>query len=87
MSEHHRPIWDKGGAIDADMLRFTIGDDWLQDRRLIEVDIQGSLAHAALTVGLHLCERGVGKGNCSPHPQICFAAPCCQCYNSFGDYF
>ncbi len=47
MTEHHRPIWDKGGAIDAEMLRFTIGDDWLQDRRLIEVDIQGSLAHAA----------------------------------------
>ena len=49
MSEasHHRPIWDKGGAIDAEMLRFTIGDDWLQDRRLVEVDIQGSLAHVA----------------------------------------
>ena len=45
MSEHHRPIWDKGGAIDADMLRFTIGDDWLQDRRLVEVDIRGSVAH------------------------------------------
>jgi len=43
----HRPIWDKGGAIDAEMLRFTIGDDWLQDRRLVEVDIQGSLAHVA----------------------------------------
>ncbi|MEM7310948.1 MAG: argininosuccinate lyase [Planctomycetota bacterium] len=47
MTEHHRPIWDKGGAIDAEMLRFTIGDDWLQDRRLVEVDIQGSLAHVA----------------------------------------
>lgn len=47
MTEHHRPIWDKGGVLDAEMLRFTIGDDWLQDRRLIEVDIRGSLAHAA----------------------------------------
>jgi argininosuccinate lyase len=44
---HHKPIWDKGGAIDAEMLRFTIGDDWLQDRRLVEVDIQASLAHVA----------------------------------------
>ena len=47
MTEHHKPIWDKGGAIDAEMLRFTIGDDWLQDRRLVEADIQGSLAHVA----------------------------------------
>jgi len=45
--EHHRPIWDRGEPIDAGMLRFTIGDDWLQDRRLIEVDLRGSLAHAA----------------------------------------
>ena len=47
MSGHHKPIWDHGGRVDAEMLRFTIGDDWLQDRRLVEVDIQGSLAHAA----------------------------------------
>jgi argininosuccinate lyase len=44
---HHRPIWDRGAPIDAAMLRFTIGDDWQQDRRLVEVDLQGSLAHAA----------------------------------------
>lgn len=42
----HRPIWDRGEPIDPQMLAFTIGDDWLQDRRLVEVDIQGSLAHA-----------------------------------------
>ena len=45
-AEHERPIWDHGGAVDAEMLRFTIGDDWLQDRRLVEVDILGSMAHA-----------------------------------------
>jgi len=28
------------------MMRFTVGDDWLQDRRLVELDIRGSLAHA-----------------------------------------
>lgn len=27
------------------MLAFTIGDDWLMDRRLVEVDVAGSLAH------------------------------------------
>ena len=42
-----RPIWDRGEPIDEQMLAFTIGDDWLQDRRLLEVDIEGSLAHAA----------------------------------------
>ncbi|MCK6449132.1 MAG: argininosuccinate lyase [Planctomycetes bacterium] len=46
MSELAKPIWDRGEAIDADMLRFTIGDDWLQDRRLVEHDIKGSLVHA-----------------------------------------
>ncbi len=43
----HRPIWDRGEAIDAAMLAFTIGDDPLLDRRLVEHDIRGSLAHAA----------------------------------------
>ncbi len=41
-----RPVWDRGEAIDEGMLAFTIGDDPLMDRRLIEVDIEGSLAHA-----------------------------------------
>lgn len=41
-----RPVWDRGEAIDEEMLAFTIGDDPLMDRRLVEVDIEGSLAHA-----------------------------------------
>ncbi|MBL8766647.1 MAG: argininosuccinate lyase [Planctomycetes bacterium] len=40
-----KPIWDRGDAIDAQMLAFTIGDDWLLDRRLVEHDVRGSLAH------------------------------------------
>ncbi|MCB9916336.1 MAG: argininosuccinate lyase [Planctomycetes bacterium] len=43
--DFHRPIWDRGDAIDADMMRFTIGDDWLMDQRLVEHDLRGSLAH------------------------------------------
>jgi len=43
--EFQRPIWDRGEAIDPEMLRFTIGDDWAMDRRLVEVDLRGSLAH------------------------------------------
>lgn len=45
-----RPVWDRGEAIDEQMLAFTIGDDPLLDRRLVEHDITGSLAHAK---GLH----------------------------------
>ena len=44
-SEFNKPIWDRGEAIDDEMLRFTIGDDWLHDQRLVEVDLRGSLAH------------------------------------------
>jgi len=53
----HPPVWDRGDPIDGDMLRFTIGDDWFQDRRLVAVDIQGSLAHAdgLLRAGLIGC--------------------------------
>ena len=46
-SEFHRPVWDRGDPIDAQMMRFTIGDDWRMDQRLVQVDIRGSLAHAA----------------------------------------
>ena len=41
-----RPIWDRGDEIDAQMMCYTVGDDWFQDRRLVEFDIRGSLAHA-----------------------------------------
>ncbi|HEX9794679.1 MAG TPA: argininosuccinate lyase [Planctomycetota bacterium] len=41
------PIWDRGEPIDAEMYAFTAGDDWVADRRLVEHDIRGSLAHAA----------------------------------------
>ncbi len=44
-SAHARPVWDRGDAIDAGMLAFTVGDDWLMDRRLVKHDIRGSLAH------------------------------------------
>ncbi len=40
-----RPIWDRGEPIDDAILRFTIGDDWLHDRRLVVHDLRGSLAH------------------------------------------
>ncbi len=46
MNPHHKPIWDRGEAVDAEMLAFTIGDDWRMDRELIAHDLRVSLAHA-----------------------------------------
>ncbi|MFN8178412.1 MAG: argininosuccinate lyase [bacterium] len=46
----HAPVWDRGEPIDSDVLAFTIGDDPVQDRRLVEPEIEASLAHAE---GLH----------------------------------
>lgn len=54
--EHHAPIWDRGEPIDSQMMAFTIGDDWQMDRRLVEHDIRGSLAHAAGLAAVGLIE-------------------------------
>lgn len=61
MTKHHRPIWDRGDAIDDEMLAYTIGDDWLQDQRLIEHDITGSLAHVAGLVHAGLLDAASGE--------------------------
>ena len=44
-------IWDKGGATDAAMLRYTARDDWRLDQRLLAYDLRATLAHA----------RGLGR--------------------------
>lgn len=46
MTEHHKPIWDRGEPVDPAMLAFTIGDDWRMDRELVAHDLRVSLAHA-----------------------------------------
>lgn len=56
--EMQPPIWDRGDAIDREMLAFTVGDDWLQDRRLVEHDIAGSHAHAAGLARVGLISAG-----------------------------
>jgi len=61
MTTHQRPIWDRGEEIDGEMLSFTIGDDWLHDRRLVEHDIRGSLAHVAGLVHAGLIDAGAGE--------------------------
>ncbi len=39
-------LWDKGAPLDARVLAYTAGDDYLLDERLVPYDVQASLAHA-----------------------------------------
>src|SRR5712672_2794020 len=39
-------LWDKGTPLDARVLGFTAGDDYILDNRLVRYDIQASIAHA-----------------------------------------
>ena len=38
-------LWDKGGAADAEMLRYTARDDWRLDQRLLAHDLRATVAH------------------------------------------
>jgi argininosuccinate lyase len=38
-------LWDKGGNLDESIARFTVGEDYLLDRRLIPADCVASIAH------------------------------------------
>ncbi len=46
MNRHETPVWDRGDPIDAEMLAFTVGDDWRLDQRLVLHDLIGSRVHA-----------------------------------------
>jgi len=46
MTEPEKPIWDRGDPIDAEMLAFTVGDDWRMDQRLVKHELSGSRVHA-----------------------------------------
>jgi argininosuccinate lyase len=41
-------LWDKGTPLDARVLSFTAGDDYVLDNRLVRYDIQASIAHAEM---------------------------------------
>src|SRR5262245_61338651 len=40
-----RTLWDKGGASDAEMMRYTARDDWRLDQRLLPYDLIATRAH------------------------------------------
>src|SRR5579864_2295940 len=41
-------LWDKGTPLDARVLAYTAGDDYVLDNRLVRYDIQASVAHAEM---------------------------------------
>jgi argininosuccinate lyase len=41
-------LWDKGTPLDARVLAYTAGDDYILDNRLVRYDIQASIAHAEM---------------------------------------
>ncbi|TVQ27423.1 MAG: argininosuccinate lyase [Spirochaetaceae bacterium] len=47
-------IWDKGYSLDALVERFTVGDDYLLDRRLVASDAVASIAHAEMLAAVGL---------------------------------
>jgi argininosuccinate lyase len=41
-------LWDKGTPLDARVLEYTAGDDYVSDSRLVRYDIEASIAHAEM---------------------------------------
>jgi argininosuccinate lyase len=41
-------LWDKGTPLDARVLAYTAGEDYVLDNRLVRYDIQASIAHAEM---------------------------------------
>lgn len=51
-------LWDKGGAADAAMLRFTARDDYVLDANLLVYDVAASAAHARGLARIGALETG-----------------------------
>jgi len=41
-------LWDKGSALDERVLRYTAGEDYELDERLVRYDVRASIAHAQM---------------------------------------
>jgi argininosuccinate lyase len=46
-------LWDKGGPLDARVLRYSAGEDYALDDRLVRHDVRASIAHAEM---LNACQ-------------------------------
>ena len=50
-------LWDKGGELNRDIESFTVGDDYLLDRRLVKHDCAASIAHARMLAKIGLLTK------------------------------
>ncbi len=41
-------LWDKGYPLNKEIEKFTVGNDFLLDKNLVEYDVYGSIAHATM---------------------------------------
>jgi argininosuccinate lyase len=51
-------LWDKGLPLDERILRFTAGEDYLLDARLVPYDVRASIAHARMLESCSLLRKG-----------------------------
>jgi len=47
-------LWDKGAPLDERVLRYTAGEDYALDARLVPYDVRASIAHAEMLHAQHL---------------------------------
>jgi len=51
-------LWEKGYKLDEEIERFTVGEDYLLDRALVEADVLGSIAHARMLSSIGILSDG-----------------------------
>lgn len=58
-------LWDKGLPLDQRILRFTAGEDFLLDERLVAYDVRASIAHARMLAARNLISAQDCKAICA----------------------
>ncbi len=51
-------LWDKGAPLDERVLRYTAGEDYALDERLVRYDVRASIAHAEMLHAQRLLSAG-----------------------------
>jgi len=54
-------LWDKGISVDQQVLRYTVGDDFILDRKLVKYDCIASIAHAKMLAKIGVLESDEAK--------------------------
>lgn len=63
-------LWDKGQPTDELVLRFTVGQDYRLDERLVPFDVQASQAHARMLASVGHLEAGEAERLCDELDRI-----------------